>query len=211
MPATVQLVTGSGMTRTARGYKLTRWPYVFLGGSVDTRTVVTATGPLTYYGLDNSVSEVLRLGCYRDINLEPQYADFDDYCDGVLIRKKNLNSYIETLMVTDDVVDLRLLRRFMRQSSGNYQVDAASNIESLVIGDLVSDVMPVLFEHHYVQANSTADEYLGILAFEAEISLGGVSGNYDEGYSGELTIDVRYSTTYGGYLGLMRYDDVLVV
>lgn len=211
MPATVQLVTGSGTTRTARGYKLTKWPWIFLGGSVDTRTVVTDTGTLTYYGLDNSVNEVLRLGCYRDVSLEPQYADFDDYCGGVRVPKKSLNGYTETFSITDDVVDLYYLRRFMRQSSGNYQVANASNIESLIIGDLVSDVMPVLFEHHYIQATSASDEYIGILAFEAEISLGGMSGNYDEGYSGELTVNVRYSTTYGGYLALMRYDDVLVV
>lgn len=211
MPATVQLVTGSGTTRTARGYKLTKWPWVFFGGSVDTRTVTTATGTLTYYALDNSVNQVIRLGCYRDISLEPQYSDFDEYCAGVRVPKKTLNGYTETLTVTDDVVDLSLLRRFMRQSSGNYSVAQASNIESLVIGDLVDDVVPVLFEHHYTQTDSTADEYLGILAFEAEISLGGVSGNYDEGYSAELTIDVRYSETYSGYLGLVRYDDVLVV
>jgi len=78
MPAdTVQLVTGSGTTRTARGYQLSRWPWVFFGGSVDTRSVATATGSLTYYGLDNSVIDVMRLGCYRDIVLAPQYADFD--------------------------------------------------------------------------------------------------------------------------------------
>lgn len=211
MSATVKLVTGSGTTRTAAGYKLSRWPWIFLGGSVDTRTVTTATGTLTYYGLDNSVNQVLRLGCYRDISLEPQYADFDEYCAGVRVPKKNLNGYTETVTVTDDIIDLYFLRRFMRQSSGNYQVAEASNIESLVIGDMVTDVMPVLFEHHYVQATSSADEYVGILAFEAEISLGGISGNYDEGYSGELTIDVRYSDTYSGYLALMRYDDVLVV
>jgi len=100
----------------------------------------------------------------------------------------------------------------MRQSSGNYQsVAGATNIESLVIGDLVSDVVPVLFEHHYDQTISTADEYLGIVAFEAELSLGDLTANYDEGYSAELTIDVRYSATYGGYLGLMRRDDVLIV
>lgn len=211
MPATVQLVTGSGTTRTARGYKLTRWPWVFLGGSVDTRTVTTATGTLTYYGLDNSVAEVLRLGCYRDISLDPEYADSDDYCDGVRVPTKSLNGYTGSVTITDDVVDLRYLRRFMRQPSGNYQVAAGSNIESLVIGDMVSDVMPVLFEHHFVQGSSTADEYLGILAFEAEISLSAIDGDYDEGYSGELTIDVRYSSTYSGYLALMRYDDVLVV
>ena len=213
MPAdTVQLVTGSGTTRTARGYQLSRWPWVFFGGSVDTRSVATATGSLTYYGLDNSVIDVMRLGCYRDIVLAPQYADFDKFCDGVKHTEKNLNGYQCTLTVTDDVVDLYLLRRFMRQSSGNYQsVAGATNIESLVIGDLVSDVVPVLFEHHYDQTISTADEYLGIVAFEAELSLGDLTANYDEGYSAELTIDVRYSATYGGYLGLMRRDDVLIV
>jgi len=107
MPAdTVQLVTGSGTTRTARGYQLSRWPWVFFGGSVDTRTVTTATGALTYYGLDNSVNEVLRLGCYMDVVLAPQYADFDKYCDGVKHVEKNLNGYQSTLTVTDDVVDL---------------------------------------------------------------------------------------------------------
>ena len=213
MPAdTVQLVTGSGTTRTARGYQLSRWPWIFLGGSVDTRTVTTTTGSLTYYGLDNSVNEVLRLGCYKDVVLAPQYADFEKFCDGVKHQEKNLNGYQCTVMVTDDVVDLYMLRRFMRQSSGNYQsVGNPTNIESLVIGDLVSDVIPVLFEHHYDQATSTADEYLGIVAFETEISLGDLTGNYDEGYSAELTIDVRYSATYGGYLGLMRHDDVLIV
>ena len=213
MPAdTVQLVTGSGTTRTARGYQLSRWPWVFFGGSVDTRTVTTATGALTYYGLDNSVTEVLRLGCYMDVVLAPQYADFDKFCDGVKHVDKNLNGYQSTLTVTDDVVDLYLLRRFMRQSSGNYQsVGGSTNIESLIIGDLVSDVVPVLFEHHYDQATSTADEYVGIVAFEAELSLGDLTGNYDEGWSAELTIDVRYSATYGGYLGLMRHDDVLIV
>jgi len=213
MPAdTVQLVTGSGTTRTARGYQLSRWPWVFFGGSVDTRTVTTATGTLTYYGLDNSVTDVLRLGWYMDVVLAPQYADFDKYCDGVKHVEKNLNGYQSTLTVTDDVVDLYLLRRFMRQSSGNYQsVGGSTNIESLIIGDLVSDVVPVLFEHHYDQATSTADEYVGIVAFEAELSLGDLTGNYDEGWSAELTIDVRYSATYGGYLGLMRHDDVLIV
>jgi len=213
MPAdTVQLVTGSGTTRTARGYQLSRWPWVFFGGSVDTRTVTTATGTLTYYGLDNSVTDVLRLGWYMDVVLAPQYADFDKFCDGVKHVEKNLNGYQSTLTVTDDVVDLYLLRRFMRQSSGNYQsVGGSTNIESLIIGDLVSDVVPVLFEHHYDQATSTADEYVGIVAFEAELSLGDLTGNYDEGWSAELTIDVRYSATYGGYLGLMRHDDVLIV
>ena len=213
MPAdTVQLVTGSGTTRTARGYQLSRWPWVFFGGTVDTRTVTTATGALTYYGLDNSVNEVLRLGCYRDIVLAPQYADFDKFCDGVKHTERNLNEYQSTLTVTDDVVDLYFLRRFMRQSSGNYQsVGAPTNIESLLIGDMVSDFVPVLFEHHYDQATSSADEYLGIVAFEAQMSLGDLSGNYDEGYSAELTISVRYSATYGGYLGLMRHDDVLIV
>lgn len=213
MPAdTVQLVTGSGTTRTARGYQLSRWPWVFLGGSVDTRTVTTATGSLTYYGLDNSVNEVLRLGCYKDIVLSPQYSDFDKYCDGVKVSGKGLSSYQCTLTVTDDVVDLYMLRRFMRQSSGNYQsVGGSTNIESLLIGDLVSDTMPVLWEHHYDEATSSADEYLGIVAFEADLSLGDMTGNYDEGWSAELTIDVRYSATYGGYLGLMRHDDVLIV
>lgn len=213
MPAdTVQLVTGSGTTRTARGYQLSRWPWVFFGGSVDTRTVTTGTGALTYYGLDNSVSEVLRLGCYRDVVLDPQYADFDKFCDGVKHTERNINEYQCTLTVTDDVVDLYLLRRFMRQSAGNYQsVGAPTNIESLLIGDMVADFVPVLFEHHYDQAASSADEYLGIVAFEAQLSLGTFTGNYDEGYSAELTIAVRYSATYGGYLGLMRRDDVLIV
>jgi len=213
MPAdTVQLVTGSGTTRTARGYQLSRWPWVFLGGSVDTRTVTTSTGSLTYYGLDNSINEVLRLGCYKDVVLSPQYADFEKFCDGVKQQKKNLNGYQCTVTVTDDVVDLYMLRKFMRQSSGNYQsVGNPTNIESLLVGDLVSDIIPVLFEHHYDEVSSTADEYIGIVAFEAELSLGDLTGNYDEGYSAELTIDVRYSATYGGYLGLMRHDDVLIV
>lgn len=211
MPDTVTLVTGSGTTRTAAGYQLSRWPWIFLGGSVDTRTIVTDTGTVTYYGLDNSVNEVLRLACYRDIVLAPQYTDFENFCNGVRVPDKNLSGYQNTITITDDIVDLYFLRRFMRQSSGNYQVANASNIESLVIGDLVSDVMPVLYEHHYDQATSTADEYIGILAFEAELSLGDITGNYDEGYSAELTIDVRYSSTYSGYLALMRYDDVLIV
>ena len=211
MADTVQLVTGSGTTRTAKGYQLSRWPWVFIGGSVDTRTVVTATGPLTYYGLDNSVNEVLRLGCYREITFAPQYSDFDNFCDGVRVPDKNLNGYQVTLTVTDDVIDLYLLRLFMRQSSGNYQSSSTHHIERLIVGDLVSDVMPVLFEHHYDQATSSADEYIGILAFEAGLTLGDITTNYDEGYSAELTIDVRYSSTYGGYLALMRYDDVLIV
>lgn len=210
MPATVTLVTGSGTTRTAAGYSLTRWPWVFLGGSVDTRTITTSTGTVTYYGLDNSTTEVLRLGCFRDIVLEPQYNEYDDYCDGVLIRRRNLSGYTGTLTITQDVVDLYFLRKFMRQSSSRYAIANASNLESLTIGDMVTDVIPVLFEHHYEQASSSADEYIGILAFEAEISLGAYTGNYDEGWSAEMTIDVRYSDTYSAYLALVRYDDVLV-
>lgn len=207
---TVQLVTGSGTTRTAQGYQLSRWPWVFIGGEVDTRTVSTATGPLTYYGLDNTTTEVLRLGCYRDITISPQYSDFDRFCDGVRIQGKNLTGYQSTLTVTDDVIDLYELRYFMRQRSTRYQVAPDSNIERLVIGDLVTAVMPVLFEHHYEQATSATDEYVGILAFEAELSLGDIAMNYDEGYSAELTIDIRYSDTYSGYLALMRYDDVAI-
>lgn len=210
MPAVVSLVTGSGTTRAAAGYRLTRWPWVFIGGSVDTRTVTTATGTLTYYGLDNSVNEVLRLGCYRDVVITPETEDVENFCDGVKQTETIITAFTSTLTVTNDLVDMYYLRRFLRQSSGNYSVAPASDIESLLIGDTVSDWIPVLWEHHYVQAASVHDQYIGIVAFEAQLMLGDITGNYSEGYSGELTIQVRYSDTYGAYLGAMRHDDVLL-
>jgi|GEM_PF-2920448 len=211
MPASVQLVSGTGTTRTARGYRLTRWPWVFLGGSVVTYVIPGATGDLTYYGLDNSTYEVLRLGCYRDIVITPETEDYENYCDGVKMTETIITAFTSTLTVTDDVVDLYFLRRFLRQSAGNYNYSPAFNIESLKVGDVVSDWIPVLWEHHYAQKASAADEYLGIVAFEAQLMLGDITGNYTEGYSSELTIRIRYSNTYSGYLGLMRHDDVLVV
>jgi hypothetical protein len=211
MPASVTLVTGTGTTRTARGYRLTRWPWIFIGGTVSSTVIPGATGNVTYYGLDNSTVEVLRLRCYRDIVITPETEDFENYCDGVKQTETVITQFTSTMTITDDVVDLYYLRRFLRQSSGNYNYSTTYNIEALRVGDVVTDWIPVLWEHHYTQATSTADEYIGILAFEAQLMLGDITGNYSEGYSSEMTIQIRYSDTYDGYLGLMRHDDVLVV
>jgi len=208
---TVQMVTGSGTTRTADGYRLSRWPWIFLGGSVTSYVVAGATGDMTYYGLDNSTYEVLRLGCYHDVVIAPQYEEFDQFCDGVKTTEQQLTEFIATVTVTEDIVDLYFLQTFLRQRATNYNYSATLNIESLLVGDLVDDVMPVLFEHHYSQATSTADEYVAIVGFEAQVHLGDITGNYTEGYSAELTINIRFSNTYDGYLGLMRHDDVAVV
>lgn len=203
--ATVQLVTGSGSTIQADGYRLSGFPWVFFGGSVDTRVCSTTTGDVTYYALDNSETPVYRLKCLKDVTLAPTYNEFEDWCDGQLISKKVLQGFTQTMTLTEDIVDLSFLRWFFRQPAGSYDWEDGCSIESLLIGNMCSQVMPVLWEHHYVHCSS-ADMYMGILAFEAELSLGDISVDGNEGYSAELTIAVRYSNTYGAYLALMRYD-----
>lgn len=210
-PASPQLVSGSGTTRAADGHRLTRWPWIYFGGSVVTYTVTGQTGDMNYYGLDNTTYEVLRLGCYHDVVITPEYEEFDKFCDGVQYTEDAITRWTSTVTVTDDIVDLYFLRYFLRQRSSNYDYSSTLNIESLLVGDVVSDFMPVLWEHHYVQRTSTADQYLGIVAFEAQLKLGEITGNYTEGYSAELSFTIRYSNTYSGFLGIMRHDDVDVV
>ena len=210
MAATVQLVSGSGTTTTAAGYKLSKYPWVYIGGTVDTISVVGTTGTFSYYGLDNSSAEVIRIGCYKDITLAPQWEEFDDFCNGVRFTDKSLSTFQETLTVTDDIIDLAYLRRFLRQTSGNYHKAGNINIETLLVGDAVTAVVPVLFEHHYTVEGSTNSMYVGILGFEAELSLGDITMDYNEGYSAELTIDIRYSDTYSAFLSIVRFDSVNV-
>lgn len=206
--ATTQLVSGTGDTLTCRGFRLTNYPWVYFGGDVDT----IVSGGVTYYGLDNSVTEVVKLCCYKEITIAPSYNDFEDYCDGVKVNKRKLDTFQVTLTVTEDIIDLRRLRYFMRQSSGAYDIDVAVNTETLLISDLVSSaVMPVLFEQHYTQEANNDDQYIGILAFEAELSLGDIDIDPDEGYNAELTIDIRRSTTYGGFMCWMRKDTAVII
>lgn len=207
MTATLQLVSGTGECLTARGFRLSNYPWVYIGGTVDT----IVSGTITYYGIDNSSEECIRLGCYKDITLSTVYADFEDYCDGVRIQKRKLDGYTTTVTVTEDLVDLRYLRWFLRQSSGMYDSDAAVHEESLLVGDLITRVVPVLFEHHYMQDASADDQWIGVLMFECELSLGDIEIDPTEGYSGELTIDVRKSDTYGGFMCWVRHDTVDIV
>jgi len=208
---TVQLISGSGTTRTPTGFRMSNYPWVYLGGTVDTLTAGVGTGQVTYYGLDNTTVDVLRLGCYKDITLSPQWNTFEDYCWGVLVRKRKLTGYVTTVTITEDLIDLTSLRWFMRQASAQHAQHVGTHIEALTIDDVVTWAMPVLFEHHYKRASSATDEYVGILCFEAEISLGDLSMDPNEGYSAELTIEVNRSDTYNGYVSLMRKDAVVIV
>lgn len=205
------LLSGSGTTVTNLGYRLSNYPLVYIGGTVDTLTAGAGTAAVTYYGLDNTTVDVLKLGCYKDITWSPQWNTFEDYCDGVLVRERKLTGYNCALTVTSDVIDLQYLRYFLRQASAQYDVNTTLHFEALLVDDVTEWVLPVLMEQHYRTADSTADEYIGILAFEAELSLGDISIDPNEGWSAELTIEARRSDTYAGYLGLMRYDAAQLV
>jgi len=206
--ATPLLVSGSGTTRTPLKYRLSNYPWVYLGGAVDTLTSGSGSTQVTYYGLDNTSTDVLALGCYKDITWSPQWSSFEDYCEGVMVRKASLQGYTCTLTITEDLMDLRYLRYFMRQAAGSWVQNTTTHFESLLIDSPTTWYMPVLMEQHYRNPTSTADEYIGILAFECELALGDISMDPNEGWSAELTIEARRSDTYGGYLSFMRYDAV---
>lgn len=211
--ASVVLVTGSGTTRLAGGTRLSDLPWVFIGGEVMTNTVATATGDMVYYGLDNSNLTVYRLQCYEDITVSPEYEDYEKFCNGVKVNARKLDSFTTTLTITDDMIDLEQLRVLARQSIARYdQVGATTNIERLTIDNLVQNwFVPVLFEQHYVQEASTDDQWVALMAFEAELSIGDIPMDPTEGWTSELTIAIRRSATYEGYVALQRHDTVEIV
>jgi len=205
------LVTGDGTTYQSQGALTANYPYVLFGGSVTSISNPQCTGGITYYGLDNSLVDVYRLNCYQDITISPTYHDWEQFCDGVRKDMRQLQSYSSTMTLTQDVVDLKMLRLFMSQPSINYEQDLSCNIESLLISELCMDEVPILFEHHYTNCDSDETEYLGILGFNATLSLGDITIDPNEGYSAELTVNISYSQTYGAYLALMRKDSVVLV
>ena len=210
--ATTQLVSGTGTTKTAEGYLLPNYPWVYIGGEVDTLTSGTGTGACTYYGLVNTNVDVLKLGCYEDVTLAPVIEDLECWCDGKRRSAKKLNGFTTTLTVTQDLIDLEYLRYFLRQSSGQWCEDTSGNIASLTITDMISSQdLPVLLEQHYVQEENNEDQYVAVLCFQCELSLGDITIDPNEGWRGELTIDVEYSETYGGYYCIMRKDSVEIV
>ena len=209
---TVQLVSGTGNTLTPEKIRLVNFPWVYFGGDVDTLTAGATSGDCTYYGLDNTTTDVLRMACYRDISFEPVTNDVEDYCYGKLTRDTVLQGYTLTMTVTEDLADLRYLRYFLRQPTGNYCENTNNNIDVLKIGDYCPErVFPVLFEHHYERCDSGADEYLAILWFEVEMTLGAIAIDPSAGYSAPLTFNVRKSETYGGYGVWVRKDSVDIV
>ena len=186
----VYLVTGSGTTYESQGARPANYPSVYFGGSVTTIANAACTGDISYYGLDNSTLDVYKMRCYDDITITPNYVDFEEYCDGVLHNRRQLQSYTFTLNVTQDILDLKMLQLFMDQPAADYDSDLGCHIETLMIGET---------------------EYFGVLAFAANISLGDVSIDPNEGYSGELTFAISYDTDYEAYLSLMRKDSVVLV
>ena len=214
--AIIVLVTGTGTTRLGKGQRLSGLPMVFIGGEIVTEVVtgsgVGGTGGVTYYKLDNTNMTVYRLRCYEDITISPDYNDFEKWCEGALVQGRNLQAYSATIRVTDDTIDLEQLRILARQAAANYEKDTDANIERLTIDDLVQNWrVPVLFEQHYSQAGSTADQWVGLMAFSAELSIGDIPMDPTDGWSTELTISIARSDTYDGYLALMRHDDVDIV
>jgi len=211
--ASVTLVSGTGTTRLAGGTRMSDLPWMFIGGEVMTHTVATATGAMVYYGLDNTNLTVYRLQCYEDITLSPEYADYEKYCNGVKINARKLDSYSATITITDDMIDLEQLRVLARQASAKYQqAGASTNIERLTIDNLVQNwYVPVLFEHHYLQEESNDDQWMSAILFECELSIGDIPVDPIEGWTTELTINVRRSTTYEGWLALQRHDTVEIV
>ena len=209
----IVLVTGSGTTRLGEGTRLTNYPYVLIGGEIATRTISTATGDVTYYGLDNSLETVYRLRCYQDISVTPEYDDYEKYCNGALVHERKITQFTSTLTVTDDTIDLEQLRILARQSSADFwSVGAPHNIETLIFGELVSGwTVPVLFEQHYKHPSSTDDQWVALLAFEATLSIGEIPIDPTEGWTTELTINIDRSDTYDGYLALMRHDTVQII
>ena len=207
----VYLVTGSGTTYESQGARPANYPSVYLGGRVTTIANAACTGDISYYGLDNSTLDVYKMRCYDDITITPNYVDFEEYCDGVLHNRRQLQSYTFTLNVTQDILDLKMLQLFMDQPAADYDSDLGCHIETLMIGERCFDEVPVLLEHHYQDCDSSETEYFGVLAFAANISLGDVSIDPNEGYSGELTFAISYDTDYEAYLSLMRKDSVVLV
>jgi hypothetical protein len=211
--ASVTLVSGSGTTRLAGGTRLSDLPWMFVGGEIMTHTIATATGDVVYYGLDNSNLTVYRLQCYEDITLTPEYADYEKYCNGVKVNARKLESYSATITITDDMIDLYQLRVLARQAAAKYQqVGGSYNIERLTIDNLVQNwQVPVLFEHHYLQEESADDQWMAAVLFEPELSIGDIPIDPTEGWTTELTLSVRRSVTYEGFLALQRHDTTEIV
>lgn len=185
---------------------------MYFGGTVDTLSAGATSGDCTYYGLDNTTTEVLRMACYTDVTFEPVTADVETYCYGIRVADMVLQGFTATMTVTEDLADLRYLQQWLRQPSGNFCENTPNHIQSLLVGDYCPErVVPLLFEHHYARCDSDADEYMGWLFFEVEMALGAVTWDPTAGMSAPLTFNVRKSATYGAYYCVMKKDSVDIV
>ena len=205
--AMAQLVDIAGLAKTPDGYLLGNYPWIYIGGQVSTLTSSTGTGACTYYGLDNTSVGVLKLGCYENVTLAPVIEEHEYWHDNTRRVHRQLNGFTATLLVTQDLVDLDYLRRFLRQPSEQRCEDVDAGVVSLNVGAMVfSQDFPVLFEQHYLRDGSSEDQYIGILCFQCELALGDIVFDPNEGWRAELTIDVEYSKTYDGFFCIMRQD-----
>ena len=199
------LISGSGSIITPDVYYLHNFPSVYFGGEVDTLSSVAdggTSGSLVYYGLDNTNVDVMRLKYYRDIAIEPVAGMAESNFYGQQRSEVAITGYRATMSVSRDMTDLLFLREFLRQADSRYS-NVGGN-KSLLIGhtEPAYATMPVLFTHEVSNCGDPiADqEIFALLAFEAQIWMGGISFDPVSGPSASLDISILWSPTYSGFL-----------
>ncbi len=210
MPSIGPLLSGTGVTSEPLSYHLRGYPLVYMGGEVDTLTVGSggASGEMTYYGLDNTLVDVLQLECYRDVVIEPIVGRAQANFYGYQRSEIALTGYRATMTVTKDLTDLLYLREFLRQADSHY--DAIGVVpKSLIVGHAEPALahMPVLFQSDIDDCASATDQIWAILAFEAAVWMGAIQFDPILGPNAPLEFDIFWSPVYDGFLSIVSGDD----